>query len=183
MCVFKPGFPCRFRSMRTAMNGSRASSKPMAFAMPSMTMSLSGSRTWPERNVADRFANQNWPKISASMPSWSLRNCRIFFRTASTTGLTDQSEWSTDILFKSRQQLSELYPRLLSHSILCFAAKQVMNSLGRKLRGKFEGEIVSDLSDLSGRIPGSRIKHRVKENWLKMYDKGRSRSSGRNRDQ
>jgi hypothetical protein len=47
-----------------------------------------------------------------------------------------------------------------------------MNFLGRKLHGKFEGEIVSDLSSLvCRRTGGSRIKHRVKENWLKMYDK------------
>src|SRR5207244_8687520 len=59
----------------------------------------------------------------------------------------------------------------LSHGTLCFGAKQVMTFLGRKLRGNFEGEIVSDLSDFSGRIPGCRIKHRVKENWIKMYDK------------
>ena len=86
--------------------------------------------------------------------------------------VTDQSELSTDILFKSRQQLSQLYPELLSHGMLCFGAKEVMNFLGRKLRGNFEGEIVSYLSDLNGRIPGCRIKHKVKENWLKMYDKG-----------
>ena len=36
-----------------------------------------------------------------------------------------------------------------------------MNFLGRKLRGNFEGEIVSDLSDFAGRIPGCRIKHRL----------------------
>ena len=46
-----------------------------------------------------------------------------------------------------------------------------MNFLGRKLRGNFEGEIVSDLTDFAGRIPGCRIKHRVQQNWLKMYDK------------
>ena len=46
-----------------------------------------------------------------------------------------------------------------------------MNFLGRKLRGNFEGEIVSDLSSFACRTEGSRIKHRVKENWLKMYDK------------
>src|SRR3954454_18864841 len=47
-----------------------------------------------------------------------------------------------------------------------------MNFLGRKLNGNFEGEIVSDLSSLvCRRTGGSRIKHRVKENWLKMYDK------------
>src|SRR5206468_10936876 len=67
--------------------------------------------------------------------------------------------------------LSELYPELLSHGTLCFGAKEVMTFLGRKLRGNFEGEIVSDLSDFAGRMPGCRIKHRVNENWIKMYDK------------
>src|SRR5947209_2842354 len=46
-----------------------------------------------------------------------------------------------------------------------------MTFLGRKLRGNFEAEIVSDLSDFAGRMPGCPIKHRVKENWLKMVDK------------
>lgn len=41
-----------------------------------------------------------------------------------------------------------------------------MNFLGRKLRGSFEG--VSDLSSLVCRMEGSRIKHRVKENWLNL---------------
>jgi len=86
--------------------------------------------------------------------------------------VTTQSEYSTDIQFKSRQDLCELYPQLLSHSTLCFGAKEVMHFLGRKLRGNFQGEIVSDLSSLvCRRTGGSRIKHRVKENWLKMYDK------------
>jgi hypothetical protein len=74
-------------------------------------------------------------------------------------------------LFKTRQDLCELVPKLLSHSTLCFGAKEVMNFLGRKLHGKFEGEVISDLSSAVCRIGGSRIKHRVKENWLKMYDK------------
>ena len=90
-------------------------------------------------------------------------------------GVTAQSEYSTDILFKSASHLSELYPRLLSHSTLCFGAKEVMSFLGRKIRSNFEGEIVSDACDLSfKRIPGARIKHRVKQNWLKMYDKAGS---------
>jgi hypothetical protein len=86
--------------------------------------------------------------------------------------VTAQSEDSTDLLFKNRQDLCELYPKLLSHSTLCFGAKEVMNFLGRKLSGHFQGEIVSDLSSPAcRRMGGSRIKHRVKENWLKMYDK------------
>ena len=48
-----------------------------------------------------------------------------------------------------------------------------MGFLGRKLTGHFLGEIISDMKDggWGRRIPGARIKHRVKENWLKMYDK------------
>jgi hypothetical protein len=48
-----------------------------------------------------------------------------------------------------------------------------MSFLGRKLNGHFLGEIISDMKDGGWlkRIPGARIKHRVKENWLKMYDK------------
>ena len=46
-----------------------------------------------------------------------------------------------------------------------------MNFLGRKLVGNFQGEVVSDLSSFPcRRVGGSRIKHRVKQNWLKMVD-------------
>ena len=78
------------------------------------------------------------------------------------------------MLFRSKtaEGLRELYPRLLSHSTLCFGAKEVMNFLGRKLVGNFRGQVVSALSSLvCRRVGGSRIKHRVKQNWLKMVDK------------
>jgi hypothetical protein len=53
--------------------------------------------------------------------------------------------------------------------------KDVMSFLGRKLHPQFQGEIVSDVCDLAfKRIPGARIKHPVKQNRLKMYDKAGS---------
>ena len=48
-----------------------------------------------------------------------------------------QAEYSTDVMFKTAEGLRELYPRPLSHSTLCFGAKEVMNFLGRKLVGNF----------------------------------------------
>jgi len=86
---------------------------------------------------------------------------------------TAQAEYSTDILFKSHQALNELMPRLVEHSLVCLNANDVMAFLGRKLVGNFKGEIVSDLGqfELKGRLPGRRIKHRMKANWIKMYDK------------
>jgi hypothetical protein len=48
-----------------------------------------------------------------------------------------------------------------------------MSFLGRKIHPQFEGEVVSDVRGFQ-RIPGTRIKHRVKQNWLKMYNKSGS---------
>ena len=50
-----------------------------------------------------------------------------------------------------------------------------MSFLGRKLHPLFQGEVVSDVCDLAfKRSPEARIKHRVKQNWLKKYDKAGS---------
>jgi hypothetical protein len=121
---------------------------------------------------ADRLPSLPWPRI---LDRWTrqinplmkplLRGYQYYWVAA-------QIEYATDVVFKSRSALAELYPRLLSHGMLCCGAKEVMSFLGRKLRGSFQGEVTTDLVELSKmRIPGARIKHRVKENWLKMYDK------------
>ena len=106
------------------------------------------------QRFADRFASLNWPAIlnqyarRVNPPLHDiLQGCQYYWVSA-------QSEYSSDILFKTRQDLGELYPKLLSHSTLCFGAKEVMNFLGRKLHGKFEGEIVSD--SVQPRVPAHR---------------------------
>jgi hypothetical protein len=124
------------------------------------------------QRFADRFANLNWPTILGKYAKRVTPQLQDILHGCQYYWVSAQSEYSTDILFKTRQDLCELYPQLLSHSTLCFGAKEVMNFLGRKLNANFEGEIVSDLSSfVCRRTGGSRIKHRVKENWLKMYDK------------
>ena len=89
---------------------------------------------------------------------------------------TAQAEYSTDVLFKNRRDLQELMPRLLEQSLVSFNASDIMSFLGRKLFGQFKGDIVTDLreQELKRRLPGRRVKHRVKGNWIKMYDKGGS---------
>jgi len=124
---------------------------------------------------SDRFASLEWPRILNPYARKVNPLMEDLLESLPYYWVTAQSEYSTDILFKSASHLSELYPRLLSHSTLCFGAKEVMSFLGKKIRSQFEGEVVTDVSDLSfTRIAGSRIKHRVKQNWLKMYDKAGS---------
>src|SRR4051812_17553859 len=61
------------------------------------------------------------------------------------------------------------YPRLLDHACINFQAQDILTFLGRRLHPRFDGEVLTDCK--KDRWPGARIKHRVKNNWLKMYDK------------
>ena len=125
------------------------------------------------QKLADRFTRLNWPRMLERYARYVNPLMKTLFYGLQHYWVTAQSEYSTDVVFKSSSDLKELYPRLLSHSTLCFGAKDVMSFLGRKLTGHFLGEIITDMKDggWRKRIPGARIKHRVKENWLKMYDK------------
>lgn len=85
-----------------------------------------------------------------------------------------ETEWATDILFRSPTALAHLYPSLLRYAISTFSSPDVMRFLGRKhipsegVHQRFQGEIVSDLKH---RPEGVRIKHRMNANSIKMYDK------------
>ena len=84
------------------------------------------------------------------------------------------SEWASDIMFKTPGALAELYPHLINHGMQNLSCEQVMRFLGRKAPtvagpyGTFKGEVVSDLKH---RPEGIRLKHYVNGNSVKMYDK------------
>jgi hypothetical protein len=87
----------------------------------------------------------------------------------------DETEWATDILFRSPQALADLYPSLLRHAMTTFGSRDVLRFLGRShspmtngVHHRFQGEVVTDLKV---RPEGVRIKHRVNANSIKMYDK------------
>jgi hypothetical protein len=77
-------------------------------------------------------------------------------------------EFSTDVIFKDKAALQTLRGPLYEHAALCFGAEQVMTFLGRKYRGTFQGEIKTQWHR---REPGAAVKHWMKRNAIKMYDK------------
>ncbi len=79
-----------------------------------------------------------------------------------------QSEWATDILFKSADDLARIYPALVRGAISSFSSPDVMRFLGKKPNGNFRGEVVSDYRK---RPEGIRVKHWYKTNSVKVYDK------------
>jgi hypothetical protein len=79
-----------------------------------------------------------------------------------------ESEYSTDVLFQDAASLAAIYPALIAHAIHNFSAKDVLRFLQRRLTMLFKGEARTDFKT---RVEGTRIKHWVDENSIKMYDK------------
>jgi hypothetical protein len=81
---------------------------------------------------------------------------------------TYQSEWATDIMFKSPEALAKIYPSLVRGGICAFGAKDIMRFLGKKPHPNFQGEAISHYAT---RPEGIRLKHALKANSVKIYDK------------
>lgn len=128
------------------------------------------------QKLADRQARIAWPKQLDRL----LRRAHPLHRRLSKIGpvalywTSEQTEWATDLAFRDAKSLAQLYETLLHRGIESFGSTDVLRFLGHKLmarggvHGRFTGEVVSDLKR---RPEGLRIKHRVRRNTLKMYDK------------
>jgi hypothetical protein len=90
----------------------------------------------------------------------------------------DESEWASDVMFRQRRMLDQLYPALIRHGMGSFASKDVMRFLGRsiphQIQPQFAGQVVSDIRQNPQMYEGIRIKHRVNRNSVKMYNKAAS---------
>ena len=118
---------------------------------------------------ADRFAKQNWPKLLGALAKQFNPLVGKELRGQDYYWVMDQAEYATDVLFKDRAALAGLYPRLVEHARACLSAEDVLKFLGRKLDGNFRGEVQTHVGR---RVEGVRVKHQMKSNKLKMYDKG-----------
>jgi len=133
------------------------------------------------QRLADRLLRQRWPQW---LTGWARRVNPLLGdvlrwpdgKPFAYYWVTDQAEFSTDVLFRDRQALADLYPALLEHATSAFHSEDVLRFLGRKPSPNFKGEVQTERKNLPiaeqrGRVEGVRVKHVMKTNRLKMYDK------------
>jgi hypothetical protein len=86
--------------------------------------------------------------------------------------VTEQSEWASDLLFRSPDDLARLYPRIARHSIEVLSCRDILRYLGRSVPeqgfGRFAGDVKVDYRE---RREGLRAKFWYEVNSLKAYDK------------
>ena len=87
----------------------------------------------------------------------------------------DESEWASDVMFRSRAALEAVYPRLVRYAVTTFDAVDVLRFLGQpvpasgKVPHRCRHEVTTNLSE---RVEGTRLKHWLNGNSIKIYDKG-----------
>lgn len=86
-----------------------------------------------------------------------------------------QSEYATDVMFDEAASLSQLYPKFVRHAIQSFSSPDVLRFLGQAsvtkaggVKANFTGEATSSCKR---RPEGVRVKHTIKGNSVKAYDK------------
>ena len=118
--------------------------------------------------IEKKFIRLDWPRILSRYAKVINPLLKTTLQGMGYYWVIDQAEYSTDIIFKSGAELNPLYRKLEQYAVIGLRAEDIMTYLGRKMRGNFCGEIGNHFSK---RWPGSRVKHRMKGNWIKMYDK------------
>jgi hypothetical protein len=119
------------------------------------------------QELADAAITRNWHKLLDRFgqrfnPLLQELNLRDYYWTLW------QGEYATDVVFKDPGHLQLLYPMLIRHAIEQFSCEDVLRFLGRRTNICFNGEVKSEIRK---RPEGTRIKHWVEENSIKMYDK------------
>lgn len=121
------------------------------------------------QKLMDRLLQLNWPtfldKIARKVnPILSdiLRGYRVAYYWS-----VYESEWATDVMFRSPSALGSIYPSLARGAISAFGSADVLRFLGKRHVG--ERKEVS--SSYRRRPEGLRVKHVVGSNSVKMYDK------------
>ena len=121
------------------------------------------------QRCADRFAKLPWPKILERYARQVNPLLHDELKGMSHYWVIDQAEYATDLRFASQHALAGLFLRLLEFALLTFSPKKIFCYLGRKWHERFDGEVQTHYKSV--REPGACVKHFMKHNWLKMYDK------------
>jgi hypothetical protein len=115
-----------------------------------------------------------WPEVLRDLvrpvhPLWDYLHDRVntpFY------WMTEQSEWATDYLFRSPDDLALWYPRWVQHGILDLSCKDVLRYLGKQPPNQGYGSLTGESKiDRRDRPEGTRLKFWYNTNSLKFYDK------------
>ena len=124
------------------------------------------------QQIANRLIEKKWYQvfdIFAGKVNPLIKNIENILGRKAYSWCVDNCEYASDILFKDRETLEEIYPKLVEYASLCQVGENIFTFFGRKLNSNYKGEAVSDRKNYWQQ--GFRVKFMMDKNSLKMYDK------------
>lgn len=122
------------------------------------------------QHLMDGLLRWDWPSYLASVAARVnpvlpeiLRGYRVEYYWS-----VYQSEWASDVMFRSPSALAGIYPALARGAICALGSSNVLRFLGKRPGGNLQAEVTSEYRR---RPEGLRVKHAVGGNSVKMYDK------------
>jgi hypothetical protein len=110
-----------------------------------------------------------WAKQSNPLHDKFLQPCPVPYYWS-----VESAEYATDIAFHSAEDLQRWYPLFVRHACETLQGSDVLRFLGYRARQdgrpreNLAGEVTTRVNEL---VEGTRVKHQVVNNLLKMYDK------------
>ena len=125
------------------------------------------------QQVFDRQQRTDWDgMLNGLVRRWHPAHRGLFPEPLDYYWSAEETEWATDLMFRSPQALANVYPHFVQHATTTFGSGDVLRFLGKRptprVHGNFTGEV---LTSLATRPEGTRVKHAVNRNSIKMYDK------------
>jgi hypothetical protein len=124
------------------------------------------------QRLMDRQCRTNWPRLLNRLQRRVHASHRRLFAPEQLNYYwsADETEWATDVMFRSPQALAGLYPRLVRHAMMHFDCGDVLRFLGKRASVQ-QFTAAEMLTHLARRPEGVRLKHALDRNSIKMYDK------------
>jgi hypothetical protein len=126
------------------------------------------------QRLLDEQVGTDWPQALGALvrpvhPLWDDLHDRA---RAPFYWMTEQSEWATDFVFASAEDLAGWYRRWLRHGIEALSCHDVLRFLGKQVPDQGYGRCTGEAKiDLRERAEGARLKFWYTSNAVKMYDK------------
>jgi hypothetical protein len=125
--------------------------------------------------LLDEQLRTNWESVLGDL----VRECHPMhsllpiFKNETYYWSADETEWASDVMFRSREALSALYAGLVRHSVTHVGCQNVLRYLGRPGMVTHYSQAEITTSVLT-RHEETRCKHFINANSIKMYDKQES---------
>ena len=126
------------------------------------------------QELMDAQLKTHWPDL---LDGLTLKMCPVLPELCSPFRIqyywsADETEFATDVMFRSKARLDTLFPKLVKHGLITSDSNAILRYRGKRTPSSSRGTMPEEIkSDCRKRHEGVRLKHWINGDSIKMYNK------------